>query len=94
MNLENEKISYIFVVQFGDGDIIAVRKTQIDKELDKAEERGDEIDFTTIGKIKEPPYGLDMDFNEKLIEFYKPEDVTQQMKEDAAKAIVKLLYYE
>lgn len=85
------KDKYIFIVQLDDGELVAERRENIEEAISDAENLGEDIEFTTIARLKEPEFGLPIDFNSRFIEFFKPEEADEILIHKATTAIVKLL---
>lgn len=83
--------SYIFVLQTEDGELSAGRQSDVDALIRESEDANVDLDFTTIGKISEPPQGLTLDFSANLIQWYKPDEVTPDLINYAVMAIIKFL---
>jgi hypothetical protein len=83
------KKDIIFVIELTDGTILAATRDEIDCEIKYCEEGGFELNFKTIGQIKQPPQGLSPDFQTRLIEFFdKDLEVTPELRDSAALAII------
>lgn len=83
------KENIIFILQFDEGGIVAASKEEIDHEIKYHEERGSELNFKTIGSIKQPPQGISPDFDPRLIEFFdKKQDLKKEFLDQVIIAIV------
>jgi hypothetical protein len=86
------KKKYIFVLESEDGDIFVGRQADVDNEIRNYEQKGEDIPFTTIGKIEEPSFGLSIGFSEKLIEWYDKKQVPDvEIVNKAVLAIIQLI---
>jgi len=93
--MSNIKKSFIFIVQTNEGELHAGRQSDIDTAIQEVEEQGSELDFEVIAKIAEPngPNTLPMDFNEQLIEWYKPDEKRdEKFIKKAVAAITKIIW--
>jgi len=83
---------FIFICKTEDEEYFAGRKNDIDGLITSYEESNTDLPFTTVAKIKEPPYGLPMGFPEELIEWYSKDSIPDERTIDlGVMAIVQLL---
>lgn len=81
---------FIFICKTEDNEYFAGRKNDIEFAIKRFEDANTDLPFTTVAKIKEPPYGLPMGFPEQLIQWYK--DIPDKHTVDlAVMAIVQFL---
>lgn len=74
------------------GEIFAGRKEDVELEIRTFEEKGKDLPFSVIGKIEEPPFGLQLGFNERLIQWYDTKAVPETETIDrAVLAIIELI---
>lgn len=92
--MSKQKFSYIFIIQNEDTDeLFAGRQIDIDSAIKEYEVNNEDLDFSVIGKIKEPIPGkpLSMDFDEKQIEWYDKQEKSPEFIKKAVNAITQLL---
>lgn len=84
------KKKYIFVLQMEDsGEVFAGRQHDVENEIRNYEAADQDLPFTTIGRIEEPPHGLPIGFSEHLIEWYDKTD--KPSRETIYKAVLKII---
>jgi hypothetical protein len=89
-----EQDKFIFILQTVETEeFFAGRKENIEPLIRKYEEEPDEdLPFTTVAKIKEPPQGLPMGFEERLIQWLEPNKVPDSDEiNGAVMAVVQFL---
>jgi hypothetical protein len=80
-----EKNSYIFICNIPQHhQYFAGRKEDIDRLITQFEQDNEDLPFTTIAKVKEPPQGLPLGFPENLIEWYDKKGLPEREVIDAA----------
>jgi hypothetical protein len=84
------KKSSIFVCQMEEtGEIFAGRQNDVEQEIRTYEDLDQDLPFTTIGKIDEPPSGLPIGFDAGLIEWFDKNKMPDRSTID--KAVLKIV---